>query len=158
MKDVVGYEGLYGITIYGDVWSYRKQKFLSSCLTKSGYCMVVLSKDGQTKHAYVHRLVADAYIPNPDNLSQVNHRDENKTNNNVDNLEWCTNKYNVNYGTAVERRVKTRGFHIRCIETGEEFDSINQCYYRHGWRPLSISEHLRGLRPDADGRHFERIK
>lgn len=157
MKDVAGYEGLYAVSIYGDVWSYRRKKFLVKCPTKKGYLYVILSKNGNKEHAYVHRLVAQAYIPNPDNLAQVNHKDEDKTNNNVDNLEWCTTKYNINYGTGVERRVKTSGFHIRCVETGEEFDSINQCYYRHGWRATSISEHLRGLRRNVNGLHFERI-
>lgn len=158
MKDVVGYEGLYGVTIYGDIWSYRKQRFLSPCLTKRGYRMVILSKDGHQKHEYVHRLVAQAYIKNPDNLPQVNHKDEDKTNNNVENLEWCTGTYNVNYGTGKKRSVRKRSYKIRCIETGEEFESINQCYYKYGWRATSISEHLRGLRTDVNGLHFERLE
>ncbi len=158
MKDIEGYEGLYAVTIYGDVYSYRREKFLAQSKTKKGYLYVSLSKKNCKKHAYVHRLVAQAYIPNPDNLSQVNHKDEDKTNNNVDNLEWCTGTYNVNYGTGKKRSVRKRSYKIRCIETGEEFESINQCYYKYGWRATSISEHLRGLRTDVNGLHFERLE
>lgn len=64
------------------------------------------TKDGICKEFYVHRLVAEAFIPNPDGLPMVNHKDEDKTNNFAENLEWCTNEYNVNYGTAKERRAK----------------------------------------------------
>lgn len=157
MKDIEGYEGLYAISIYGEVWSYRKHKFLIPDITKKGYYKVMLTKDKCKKWEYIHRLVAKAYIPNPGKLPQVNHKDEDKSNNNVDNLEWCDNTYNVNYGTGKKRSAKSRSYRIRCVETGEEFESINQCYYKYGWRATSISEHLRGLRRDADGRHFERI-
>ena len=68
---------------------------------------VYLSKNGKTKAEYVHRLVALAFIPNPDNKPQVNHKDENKQNNYVDNLEWATCKENVNYGTRSTRQSET---------------------------------------------------
>ena len=69
---------------------------------------IQLYKDGRYHHYGVHRLVALAFIPNPDNLPQVNHKDEDKTNNNVDNLEWCTAKYNSNYGTKNQRVNETK--------------------------------------------------
>ena len=69
--------------------------------------MAHLSKRGKTKTFKIHRLVASAFIPNPNNLPQVNHKDENKQNNHAENLEWCDCAYNVNYGTANERRVET---------------------------------------------------
>jgi carboxypeptidase C (cathepsin A) len=78
-KDIEGYEGLYQVSKMGRVQLYKNNK---------GY-----------KHFQIHRLVAMAFIPNPDNLPQINHKDENKANNRVDNLEWCTRKYNHNYGT-----------------------------------------------------------
>ena len=103
MKDVVGYEGLYGITTEGEVWSYKRKKFLVPYTCGYGYLIVGLCKYGVRKPYYVHRLVAEAYIPNLDNLPQVNHKDENKTNNCLQNLEWCDAKYNSNYGTRNEK-------------------------------------------------------
>lgn len=106
MKDVVGYEGLYAVTSCGKVWSYRRQKFLKPGVNHKGYLFVNLCKNGKVKCSRVHRLVAEAYIPNQDNLPQVNHKDENKSNNCLQNLEWCDNKYNHNYGTINERHKK----------------------------------------------------
>ena len=103
MKDIKGYEGLYAVTSCGKVWSYRNECFLKPKIRPNGYLTVNLWKDGGFKTKRIHRLVAEAYIPNPDNLPQVNHRDENKTNNCLQNLEWCDAKYNNNYGTRNER-------------------------------------------------------
>ena len=103
MKDVVGYEGLYAVTSCGKVWSYRNKKFLEPHISNRGYFRVNLYKDGKMNHYSVHRLVAEAYIPNPDNLPQVNHKDENKTNNCIQNLEWCDQKYNNTYGNRIDR-------------------------------------------------------
>ena len=99
MKNVVGYEGIYGITSCGKVWSYRNEKFLTPLVGKDGYLFVHLYKDGKMKNYKIHRLVAEAYIPNSENLPQINHKDENKTNNCLQNLEWCDASYNINYGT-----------------------------------------------------------
>lgn len=98
MKDVVGYEGLYAVTKDGQVWAYpnkmHKGKFLKSSL-KKGYPFVCLCKKGSgTVQKTIHRLVAEAYLPNPESLPQVNHIDSNKENNNVSNLEWCTASQN----------------------------------------------------------------
>ena len=103
MKDIKGYEGLYGITTEGDVYSYKRKKFLKPGVNGIGYLYVSLCKDGKIKNYGVHRLAAEAYIPNPDNLPQVNHKDENKANNCLQNLEWCDSKYNNNYGTRNDK-------------------------------------------------------
>ena len=103
MKDIAGYENIYGITSCGKVWSYKNKKFLKPKCEKNGYLRVQLCKDGQRKMYRLHRLVAQAYLPNPENLPQVNHKDENKANNCLQNLEWCDQKYNHNYGTINER-------------------------------------------------------
>lgn len=95
MKDIKNYEGLYAITSCGKVWSYRKKKFLEPVISNRGYLIVALYKDGQYKWYSIHRLVAEAYIPNPDNLPQVDHIDNDKTHNYVNNLQWITNKDNV---------------------------------------------------------------
>ena len=103
MKDIKGYEGIYGITSCGKVWSYRRKKFLELTPDTKGYLCVSLQVNGNRKTYKVHRLVAEAHIPNPENLPQVNHRDENKKNNCLQNLEWCDCKYNNNYGTRNDR-------------------------------------------------------
>lgn len=107
MRDIKGYEGLYGITSCGRVWSYRNKKFLKpgNC---QGYLRVVLCKKGEGQSFYVHRLVAEAYIPNPQGLPEVNHKDEVKSHNWINNLEWCDRTYNINYGTRTAKQKETR--------------------------------------------------
>ena len=105
-KDVVGWEGLYKVSSYGRVKSFRKKEphILSSCVGKHGYNVVLLHDGkGKRKNERVHRLVAQAFIPNTNNYPYINHKDENKTNNRINNLEWCTAEYNSNYGTCKER-------------------------------------------------------
>ena len=94
MKDVVGYEGLYAVTSCGKVWSYKSKRFLTPEDNGHGYLRVKLCKDGKEKKYMIHRLVAEAYIPNPNNLPQVDHIDENKTHNYINNLQWITNRDN----------------------------------------------------------------
>lgn len=103
MIDIKGYEGLYAVTKDGKVWSHRNKKFLKACEASGGYLLVQLCNKGHCKTFLVHRLVAEAYIPNPDNLPFVNHKDENKQNPDASNLEWCTSLYNNNYGTRKSR-------------------------------------------------------
>ena len=94
MKDVVGYEGLYAVTSCGKVWSYKRKKFLVPTYNSKGYLQVKLCKDGKFKQYLIHRLVAEAYLPNPENLPQVDHIDNDKTHNCVNNLQWITNRDN----------------------------------------------------------------
>ena len=113
-KPIEGYEGLYEVSSYGRIKSlerYRsnnggiqliKERIMKP-LDYNGYKNVVLWKNGSKKKEYVHRLVAKAFLPNPDNLKEVNHRDENPSNNMVENIEWCDHQYNMIYGTARER-------------------------------------------------------
>ena len=98
MKDVVGYENIYGITSCGRVWSYKYKKFLTPSTNKRGYLRVGLRKNGERKVYMVHRLVAEAYIPNPDNLPDVDHIDNDRTHNYLNNLQWITHKDNVRKG------------------------------------------------------------
>lgn len=81
----------------------RKEKICKGYLDKDGYYRAYLCKNGKIKTIGVHRLVALMFIPNEFNYKQINHKDENKQNNNVNNLEWCDCKYNINYGTRTER-------------------------------------------------------
>ena len=121
-KPVCGYEGHYVVDQFGRVYGvdrittvqdngriYEKPisgKQMKQSMHPKGYKTVTLTKDGKTKTVYVHRIVAEAFIDNPDNLPMVNHKDEDKTNNFVENLEWCTASYNRTYGKAVERQAK----------------------------------------------------
>ena len=122
-KPVVGYEGLYEVSSYGRVRSLdkyvkysngrinlHKGRILSPGKDTNGYLQVILTCNGKHKSIKVHRLIAQAFIPNPDNLPEVNHLDEDKTNNSVDNLEWCDRNYNLNYGTA---RIRSRDTNIK---------------------------------------------
>ena len=94
MKDIKNYEGLYSVTSCGKVWSYKNEKFLEPKVQRDGYLFVSLWKDGKVKNYRIHRLVAEAYIPNPDNLPQVDHIDNDKTHNYLNNLQWITNRDN----------------------------------------------------------------
>ena len=106
IRPVKGYEGLYEIDENGNVYSLSRKKYMAQHKMKKGYMRVALCKNGKLKHLLVHRLVAEAFIDNPNNLPQVNHKDENKTNNRKENLEWCDSNYNINYGTGRKRAVE----------------------------------------------------
>ena len=115
-KDVKGYEGLYQVSNLGNIKSlerytstgnYVEERMLKQRI-HSGYYRVNLSRDGTQRTISIHRIVALAFISNPNNYNVINHKDENKENNSIDNLEWCTNLYNLTYGTAIERRVKEK--------------------------------------------------
>ena len=106
-KDIEGYEGLYQVSNKGNVKSLKnnktkKEKILKHSIVK-GYLQVILCKDKTIKGFKIHRLVSQAFIENPNNYPCVNHKDECSTNNSVENLEWCTQKYNINFGTRNER-------------------------------------------------------
>ena len=104
-KPIIGFEGLYEVSTLGQVRN-KNGLFMKQCLKRDKYTVykkVALWKDGKYKHFYVHRLVAEAFIPNPDNLPIVNHKDEDGTNNLPNNLEWCDKSYNARYGKSLER-------------------------------------------------------
>lgn len=149
-KDIVGYEGFYQVSNLGRVKSldryievtnkrgtlYRrpiKGRLLSLNNVNDDYISVTLTKDSIGISYSVHRLVAQAFIPNPDNLPQVNHKDENPSNNCVDNLEWCTAKYNSNYGTRREKLSKSLSGRIRseeyCRKISESHSGANNPMY-----------------------------
>lgn len=106
----------YEVSTEGKVRNLKTKTLVMGSLDKNGYPRVVLCTKGPNGDylkckricRFRHRLVAIAFIPNPDNLPQINHKDENKQNNNIDNLEWCSCKYNINYGTRTERAFAKR--------------------------------------------------
>ena len=164
-KDIDGYEGRYQISSLGRLRSFLQDKENGKIKigneTRKGYLAVLLyADDGTSKWVPVHRLVASAFIDNPDGLPQVNHKDEDKKNNRVDNLEWCTNDYNVNYGT---RNVRT-ALSNRCCETtsvkvysvdenGEVryYDSIGEAERQTGNSHSNIVRALKGRRKHCGG-------
>lgn len=121
-KDVKGYEGLYKVSNLGRVKALERKitysngtehtypEKLKSQVNSCGYLAVTLCKNGKHKQIKVHRLVAEAFLPNNNNLPQVNHKDENKHNNNVENLEWCSAKYNCKYGSRIKRITKNTDY------------------------------------------------
>lgn len=156
-KDIEGYEGLYQVSTLGNIRSFHnhrgvKVRILRPKRCPGGYLQVALAKDKVISYKLIHRLVAHAFIDNPFGYEQVNHKDEDKTNNRADNLEWCTAKYNSNYGTGSKRMSESKkGYRqsmaeiearrsrmvewhknnqhpmqkkVMCIETGEVFDSL----------------------------------
>ena len=103
-KDIEGYNDLYQVSNLGRIKSLKRHRETILKPGKvAGYYTVCLSKNNNQKNFFIHRLVAKAFVSNPSNLPCINHKDENKLNNCIDNLEWCTYKYNNNYGTHKQR-------------------------------------------------------
>ena len=113
-KDIEGYEGLYQVSNLGRVKSLKfgKERIFKGTKNEGGYLQVTLYKEEKIKKYCIHRLVAQSFIPNPNNLPEINHIDEIKANNRVENLEWCDRKYNINYGSHNERMIKTNSIPI----------------------------------------------
>lgn len=154
MKFIPGYEGLYAATEDGRIFSYRKNRFLRPRKNKDGYYRVDLCKNGKSKTYLVHRLIAATYLDNPENLLQVNHKDEDKTNNALLNLEWISPKDNINYGTGKERSAKSRQKKVICLETKEVFDSVTEAAKAVNINPSNISRCLTGRHKTAASYHW----
>lgn len=154
-KDIPGLEGYYKCDKLGNILSlnYNKtgiQKILKPNKGDRGYYSVQLKGKIYT----VHRLIAKTWIPNPDNLPQVNHKDENKLNNRVENLEWCTAKYNINYGTCIQRSSAAQKGFQHSLETKQKIsDSLkgkkNYMYGKHHSEEtrMKISESQKDKKP-----------
>ena len=108
-KDVPGWEDRYMVSNTGKVWSKCTNKIRKTDFTPDGYEVIMLARDGKQYGTFVHRLVAKAFLPNPNNLPIVNHKDENPRNNHVDNLEWCTYSYNNTYNNVHLRTAQKIG-------------------------------------------------
>ena len=131
IREIVGFEDYY-INEEGRIFNKKMQELKGKWVDNTGYYQIVLRKNKKRKYVRIHRLVALTFIPNPDNLPQVNHKDGNKLNNNIDNLEWCTNSENTQHGYdanlyhSKRRKIKVKATHK---ETKEVFifSSIREC-------------------------------
>jgi len=149
-----GYRENYLISNKGRLKNIKRNKVLAICLDNYGYPHYLLCNRGKRKPITAHRLVALAFIENPDNLPCVNHKDENKTNNTVENLEWCTAKYNANYGTGQARSVEKRSKPIAQIKGDETIAIYRNSIDAHeqtGIDPSKIRMCCRGERKSAGG-------
>lgn len=155
-KDVVGYEGYYKVSNKGNVYSVERKdsmgrkwggRTLKPIYDNYGYLVVSLHKNGKQKVKKIHRLITEAFIPNPNNYPDVNHRDEEKDNNELSNLEWCDKGYNNNHGTRNERAIKKLSKRVRAVnvETGEvvTFNSTREAG-RKGYHQGSVAAASRG--------------
>ena len=163
-KDIAGFEGFYNVSDKGRIYSVERKdsrgnrcggRILNPRYDKDGYLRVTLCKNGKYKTKKVHRLVAEAFIPNPKGFLEVNHKDENKSNNESSNLEWCTHKYNMNHGTLKERTAQVLSKKVKAtnIKTGEvlTFNSAKEAE-RKGYNASVVSMACRGVYKASTGK------
>ena len=164
-KDIEGYEGKYKVSNFGRVLSLERkckhskkgekivpERILKAGKDKDGYLQVQLCKNGTSKMFKVHKLVARAFLKNPFDLPSINHIDENKQNNRADNLEFCTPKYNNNYGTAKQRAGEKHRKPVICVETAVVYPSLKQA--KMGTGAGHISECCKDERRTSGGYHW----
>lgn len=161
-KPIQGYENFYEISSEGRVKSLHnryknRSNILKAAVGSCGYLFVSLC-DGKKQTSFnVHKLVARAFIPNPDCFPCINHKDCNRQNNCVDNLEWCTYEYNNHYAGRIDAAAEKRGMKVLCVETGKIYRSQCQAAKDLNVQQAHISLCLLGKRNSAGGFHFKRV-
>ena len=156
-RDITGYEGLYKVSDRGNIYSVRRLnsrgnkcggRVLTPTYNENGYLIVGLCKNGIKKSKRVHRLVAEAFVPNHNSYLEINHKDENKINNHVKNLEWCTREHNVNHGKRNKKVSQKLSKKVKAVnvETGEviTFNSTREAGNK-GYDKGNISRASRGV-------------
>ena len=157
-RDIKGYEELYQVSNYGRIkakekkngWCLNCERIMKTHLDKDNYYRITLCKKGKNKVCGIHRLVAQAFLPNLDKLPEVNHIDTNKINNKVNNLEWCSQDYNLHYADRNEKISKALSIPIIQFTKDnikiKEFESINQAARELKLSSAHISECCRNLK------------
>lgn len=166
-KTIVGYPN-YMVSNMGNIKSLNynhtgKEKILKARKDRHKYLYVGLYKDGRRKMCKVHRLVAQAFIENHNNLEQVNHKNEIKTDNRSENLEWCTPKQNANYGTRNQRMAESCTNHpnkskrVMCVETSKIYPSAREVQRQTGFNRSHIADVCNGKYKQAYGFHWQYV-
>ena len=154
-KDCKGYEGKYQVSDQGRIWSIKTQRYLKPYIMKNGYSQVTLMAiNGKCKKELIHRLVALAFLDNSQGLPQVNHKDENKSNNCLTNLEWCDGKYNSNYGTGAARAHEAQMKAIYCEELNKTYKSAKYAAEELKLHKENIAACCRGVTKTCGGYHW----
>lgn len=154
---IKGFES-YSVDMLGNVYN-RYGKRLRQEVSSNGYLRVSLSsKKHKHKKLLVHRIVAEAFIPNPENKAQVNHKDEKRTNNRVDNLEWVTPIENLNYSNVIEKASVAKHRKVRCITTGVVYDSFKAITAELGLSHSNLVACCNGRRKTCGGLKWEYLK
>lgn len=159
-KEVFGFDILYEVSNLGNVRTrYHDEngytpdyKYLKPIDNGNGYLHFVWRQSRKSKTVYVHRLVAMLFVDNPNGFYEVNHIDEDKTNNRFDNLEWCEHLYNCNYGTRNERVARKHRLKVKCCETGFVYDSVREAARRNNVCPSAITNCLKGRSKSSCGK------
>lgn len=154
-RAIDGYENIYEISDSGEVRRIDTGYILKGHINPDGYHRVTLTVSGKSKIFLLHRLIAIAFIPNPYGYPCVNHKDENKSNNSINNLEWCTYRYNLNFGTRNSRANQSRKKPIlQFSKDGEfikEWESVTDLKIATGMDITHVSSCCRGKRKTANG-------
>jgi hypothetical protein len=154
-KRIKDFEDYYLISNYGRVKSLYVNKLITPCDNGKGYLRVSLRKNGRQYTKYIHVLVAQAFIDNPNNLVEVNHLDENKHNNHMSNLEWCTHKYNCNYGTrnvrTVESKARAIGQYNKDGQLIKVWNGTTPIVKELGYKRSAIRNCIYGLSKSSNG-------
>lgn len=164
-KEVYGFNVLYEISNLGRVrtkyspggFYTGEYVYLSPSDNGHGYQRFNWSTGKTNQTVYVHKLVAQAFIPNPNGYDEVNHKDENKSNNASSNLEWCSHRYNAAYGTRNIRASEKRCVKVECVETGVIYNSVKEAAVRHGVGITAISNCLNGRAKSCAGKTWRRV-
>ncbi len=175
-KDIKGYEGIYKVSSLGRIKYLERTNsggvYVPEGIKRpqdngNGYKYVQLKKEGTRKNFYIHRIVAECFLPNPEKLKEVNHKNENKSDNRAENLEWCTHSYNNSYGTKIERtkkhpnyiartqRAKTKIICIYPDGRSKRFPSQVECARELGVPVAGINQVLKKRQKTHYGYRFE---